>query len=516
MATFGNFLRLKLSDLMLITRWATFIILFIITMFTAVSQETATIHGRIIDSKSDPIEQLNIAVMGLPGGNITDKRGYYELTVPADQEITVVYSFIGYNTQRAIMTLDPGQREEINLVMTISTTVLPDVIVEDRQIRRSTLSRIDPKEASVIPTVSGSAIESLIKTMPGVSAMNELSSQYSVRGGNYDENLVYVNDIEIYRPFLIRASQQEGLSFLNSDLVSSISFSAGGFDAKYGDKMSSVLDIKYKQPRQFAGSFSLSFLGASAHLEGATPNEKFYYLVGARYKSNQYFLNALETEGEYKPNFADLQGLFGYRLNEKWDFSFLGYVSMNSFNVIPETRQTAFGAINQAYQFTVYYDGQEKDKFLSYLGGITAEYRPNKTTTLKFITSGYRTIETEKFDILGQYWLARLETDWSDDEFGQPTETLGVGSFLDHARNELDAWVINFEHRGSKEVNSHYLQWGVKYQHEYVDDILNTYALNDSAGFSLPHPPDSVGYTDPSAQPRCSKFITHASSSFLA
>jgi len=288
------------------------VIIIVFVLFTLIKvngQESAVVYGTITDTRSQPLELVIIAVMGSPGGNISDRNGNYEITVPADIEITIAYSFVGYNTQRATLILDPGEREEINLIMTISTTILPDVVVEDRQIRTSTLTRIDPKEATFIPSVSGSGVESLIKTMPGVAAMNEMTSQYSVRGGNYDENLVYVNDIEIYRPFLIRASQQEGLSFLNSDLVSAISFSAGGFDPKYGDKMSSVLDIKYKQPKQFAGSFSLSFLGATFHLEGATPSQKLYYLVGARYKSNQYFLNALETQGEYKPNFTDLQTL---------------------------------------------------------------------------------------------------------------------------------------------------------------------------------------------------------------
>jgi len=483
------------------TRRAGILFIGIFCLFSAIAQETGMIFGKVTDNRSQALELVNIAVMGLPGGNVTDRNGEYELSVPAGEEITVVFSFVGYNSQRAILTLDPGERKEINISLTVSTTVLPDVVVEDRQIRTSTLSRIDPKEAAFIPTVSGSAVESLIKTMPGVAAMNELTSQYSVRGGNYDENLVYVNDIEIYRPFLVRASQQEGLSFLNSDLVSAISFSAGGFDPKYGDKMSSVLDIKYKQPKEFAGSFSASLLGATFHLEGATPNQKVYYLLGTRYKTNQYVLNALETQGEYKPNFLDIQTLIGYRLNEKWDFSFLGYISRNSYKMQPETRETAFGAINQAYKFTVYYEGQEIDNFLSYLGGVTAEYRPTNSVTLKFISSAYRTIETETYDLLAQYWLARLETDFSDDEFGQPTETLGVGSYLDHARNEMDAWVFNVEHRGIKDWSEHYVQWGIKYQHEYIDDVLNSWALNDSAGYSLPHPPDSIGYTDPSAQP---------------
>ncbi|HNS18331.1 MAG TPA: TonB-dependent receptor [Bacteroidales bacterium] len=480
-----------------------FIVIFLFSLLPVLllGQETAVIHGRVTASRYEPLELVNISVQGYPSGNATDKSGKYEIRVPARTEIRVVFSFVGYVTQRFDLYLEPGERKEMNIILIPSSTELPDVVIEDQKLRTTTLTRIDPKDATLIPSVSGSSIESLIKTLPGVAGTNELSSQYSVRGGNYDENLVYVNDIEIYRPFLIRSSQQEGLSFLNPDLVSAISFSAGGFDAEYGDKMSSVLDIKYRQPTRFAGSFSLSLLGATAHLEGATPDQRFTYLLGARYKNNQYILKGLETEGNYQPIYTDVQGLMKYNLTDRLSLSFLGYVAYNIYQVEPVSRETAFGAINDAYKFTVYLEGNERDKFVNYLGGLTLDYHLQKDLTLKFITSAFHTIETENFDILGQYWIARLETDYSNEDFGEPTETLGVGSYLDHARNDLDATVFNVEHRAVWDKSRHYIQWGVKYQHEWIQDALSEWELLDSAGYSLPHPRDSIGYHDPAAQP---------------
>jgi hypothetical protein len=464
-------------------------------------QETATIFGRVTDNRYEPVELVNISVLDYPGGNATDKSGYYEIRVPAGKEITVIYSFVGFISHRKPLFLVAGERKEINISLAPSTTDLPDVVIEDEKVRTSTLTRIDPKDVTLIPSISGSSIESLIKTLPGVAATNELSSQYSVRGGNYDENLVYVNDMEIYRPFLIRSSQQEGLSFLNPDLTSSISFSAGGFDPEYGDKMSSVLDINYKQPTEFAGSFSLSLMEITGHVEGNAVNKRLSYLLGVRQKSNQYILKSLETQGDYKPSYTDVQTLLNYRLTDRLDVSFLGYFARNSYLLEPESRETAFGAINDAYKFSVYFEGNERDLYHNYMGGLTFRYMLKENLEMRLITSAWRTIETENYDVLGQYWIARLETDYANEEFGEPTETLGVGSFLDHARNELDATVVNVEHRAFFEIPMHFIQWGVKYQHEYINDYLSEWELLDSAGFSLPHPPDSIGYTVPELQP---------------
>ena len=268
------------------------------------AQPTAKVFGRITDADQQGIVNANITLAGIPGGTTSDKKGNFELPVPAGKKITVVFTYIGFETETLELVLKPGERKEIHQTLNQTATSLPSIEVKDQQLRTNTFNRIDPKSITLIPSANA-GIEDLIKTMPGVSSRNELSSTYSVRGGNYDENLVYVNDIEVYRPFLIRSGQQEGLSFLNPDLVSSISFSAGGFDAKYGDKMSSVLDIKYKRPTSFAGSFDISLLGANAHLEG-TIAKKFSYLIGARYKSNSYFLKGLDTKGDYKPKYFDL------------------------------------------------------------------------------------------------------------------------------------------------------------------------------------------------------------------
>ena len=383
------------------------------------------------------------------------------------------------------MNLKSGERKEINRRLSESTTQLPDFVVEDKQIRGSNLSPIDPKLATLIPSASG-GIEALIKTFPGVASNNELSSQYSVRGGNYDENLVYVNDVEIYKPFLVRSGQQEGLSFLNSDLVASILFSAGGFEARYGDKMSSVLDIRYKRPTKTAGSVSASLLGAAMHLEGSSKDRRFMYLMGFRQKSNQYILKSLETKGDYKPSFTDLQGMLLYELNPKLEFSILGNFARNNYRIEPETRETSFGTINEALQLRVYFDGSEVDRFINYMGAFTTNFKPSNDLSLKLILSSFQTIESETYDILGQYWIGLLETDQGSDTFGEAIEELGIGSYLNHARNYLNATVSSVEHRGTLTSDQSSTLWGIKYQHEAINDRLNEWTMNDSAGFTLP------------------------------
>ncbi len=465
------------------------------------AQEKAIVFGRITDAGGKGLPLVNVSIFGQTSGTTTGNNGSFELKVPANQEFTLIISFIGFKSLKEKILLKPGEKKEVNRSLASVVTELGTIEVKDEKVNRSTnLIRINPKSALAIPSASGSSIESLIKTMPGVTSNNELSTQYSVRGGNYDENLVYVNDIEIYRPFLVRSGQQEGLSFLNPDLVSSIQFSAGGFDAKYGDKQSSVLDIQYKRPVKTAGSVSLSLLGASAHLEGASADTKFSYLVGARYKTNKYLLNSLPTKGDYQPSFTDVQTNLNYTFSQKWEISFLGNYSYNKYSFIPTDRETAFGTLTDAYQFKVYFEGQEKDKFVNYLGATTLSYRPRSNINLRLIASAFQTIEKETFDILGQYYLSRLETNWGSDNFGNPVEALGVGSYLNHARNTLNAVVMNMEHRGSREKENQFLQWGVKYQRENIVDKMSEWNLIDSAGFTLPHPPDSIGYSNPQQQ----------------
>ncbi|MBN3035249.1 MAG: TonB-dependent receptor [Bacteroidales bacterium] len=463
-------------------------------------QGTGTVSGRITDEKGKPMELVNVAISGLPGGTVTDRNGNYELSVPAGNEVFVVVSFIGYRKEVEAVVLAPGERREVNISLVPVSTDLPEVEVEDEQIRQTNLIRIDPKIATVIPTVS-EGIPTLLKTLPGVTSTSELSSQYSVRGGNFDENLIYVNDIEIYRPFLIRSGQQEGLSFVNSDLVSSLLFSAGGFEAKYGDKMSSVLDIQYRKPSAFGGSASVGLLGGSFHLEGLALKRKFSYLLGVRHKTNEYLLKTLEVKGDYKPSFTDVQGLMGYHISPKVELSFLGNASINHYELVPESRQTDFGTYQQARRLTIYFEGQEVDEYMTWLGGLTLTYKPARNIRLKLIASGYQATENETYDILGQYFIGLVETNQASEEFGNVIETQGVGSFLDHARNRMDAEVYNIGHRGSVESGHRFLQWGVNFQQEKIDDRMNEWAMIDSAGYSLPRPPDSVGYTHPAAQP---------------
>ncbi len=455
-------------------------------------QSTAYLTGSVsLSGLRHAGQYVNIAVKGTSSGTTTGEDGRYELKIPANKEITLLFSFIGYETDSVNLLLKPGEKLEINRTLKAVSTQLESIEVRDQQVRTNSFSRLDPKVMTFIPTINAS-VEDLIKTLPGVVSRNELSSQYSVRGGNYDENLVFVNDIEIYRPFLVRSGQQEGQSFLNPDLVAGIAFSAGGFDAKYGDKMSSVLDIRYKKPTSFAGSFDISLLGASAHVEGVFA-KRFSFLLGARYKTNSYLLRSLDTKGNYKPRYFDVQGMLNYEINKKWELSFLGAYVDNAYKLIPETQETSFGTLDEAYKIKIYFDGQERDSYQNWLSALTLTWKPVQDLRLKFTASAWQTYEAETYDISGEYWLGKLETFQNSGDAGQVTEILGVGSYLQHARNYLDGTVFNVEHRGSWDKNKVNLLWGVKYQHEFFKYIVNEWELQDSAGYSLPRPPDSLG-----------------------
>ncbi|MCO6499223.1 MAG: carboxypeptidase-like regulatory domain-containing protein [Vicingus serpentipes] len=477
-----------------------YILFFLTISFVLSAQETAIVSGIIKNVDGELIEGANIAVVGVSGGTTSNKNGYFSLTVPANTSIELGITFIGYNSIKKALYLQPNEQYTFNPEVSKSITFIDDVNIEEEKNRSTTMQKINPRLATTFTSSSGS-FEAILKTLPGVSSNNELSSQYSVRGGNFDENLVYVNDIEVYRPFLIRSGQQEGLSFINSNMVSDIQFSAGGFDARYGDKMSSVLDVKYKEPEEFAGSVSFSLQGASIHVEGASDNHRFTHLTGIRYKTNQYILQSLDTDGDYKPSFFDIQSYLTYDISEKWEIGFLGNIAKNRYNFIPENRKTEFGTINQALQLSVFFEGQEVDQFQTYFGAISNTYKPKENTELKIITSLFSTLEDEKFDIEGAYSIDELERDLSKDNFGDIKFNRGVGSFLNHARNRLDATVFNIAHKGKIIQNNHTTFWGVKYQHEYIKDKISELGIFDSTDYSIHHSSDSVGYTDPSAQP---------------
>ncbi len=473
-------------------------ILIYLFVFSVLNLKGQSIEGKITDSKNIPLGSVNISIINKSSGITSDKNGNYNINIEANRSHVIAFSFIGYQTEKIrIPMLKQGQKYKLNVILSESNTILKDIIVKDQKSRKNNLSRIKTKHVEVIPGSDG-GIESVLKTLPGVSSANELSSQYSVRGGNFDENLVYVNGIEVYRPFLIHSGQQEGLSFVNSDLVGSILFSAGGFSAKYGDKMSSVLDIKYKKPKKTAASLSLSLLGGSAHFEGTNKNRRLSYLFGIRHKTNQYLLNSLDTDAEYSPRFSDLQTFLNYKLNTNWDISLLTNISKNQYQMIPQNRNTDFGTFNEALRLTIFFEGQELDKYETYFGALSTKYNPNTHLQLQLTTSAFQTFEQENFDILGEYWLYQLDNNLGSDNFGDVAFDRGVGKYINHARNSLDAKVINFSHKGNYNNDNTTINWGLQFQKEDIDDKISEWTLIDSAGFTLPHPSDSIGFpSDP-------------------
>jgi len=476
----------------------TIVILLLLGWSVDLVAQTAMVEGRVMSSDNKVIELANVAIFGEKGGTTTDKNGRFKLKVPANKDIIVAITYVGFADIRKKLKLKENETKVIKVILNSITTELPSFEVKDEQLRTQSMVRLNPKDAMVAPTLTEGVSDILI-TLPGVSSSNEMSSQYSVRGGNFDENLIFVNDIEIYRPFLVSNAQQEGLSFVNSAMVSSILFSAGGFGAQYGDKMSSVLDVKYKTPTEFAGSFSASLLGADLSFGGIAANNKLTYLFGARYKTNSYILNSLETQGEYQPKFMDIQTLITYKLSSKWELSFLGYYANNKYKVVPENRETDFGTFEEVIRFKVYFDGNEIDRSELYQGGLTLGYNPNKNTNMKIILSAFNTNESETYDIQGQYWIGQAETgeEEESEEYGDAVQSQGIGTYLLHARNFFKASVFSAEHKGSMVREKGILKWGVRFQHQIVDDKLREWEMVDSAGYSLPNPTDNPGISNP-------------------
>lgn len=446
------------------------------------------ITGVVKDEQDKPVESASVAVKGTGIGARTNAQGNYELEVPSGRNITIIVSYITAHVYEKTMMLAPGQKRTLDVTLRSKYTELKEFVKRGSENKRGEAGAVylDPAQSNYMPSTVG-GIEGMIKIITGSN--NELTSQYTVRGGNYDENLVYVNDFEIYRPFLVRSGQQEGLSFINPDLVSGVNFSLGGFQARYGDKMSSVLDVTYKRPRQFAGTVMLSLLGASLSLEGASKNQKLTYLVGLRQKSNQYLLQSQPTKGVYNPSFTDFQALVNYRFNDKWEMEVIGNYARNRFNFIPEEQTSSFGVINQAYQLRVFYNGGEIDQFDSRFGGISATYKPNDRLRLKFLASGFQTNERETYDISGEYLLGELETDLGKENFGQIKTYLGTGLIQTYARNYLKVNVGNLAHRGSYAAGLHFLQWGVDANIVNISDKLHEWERRDSAGFTQPYQP---------------------------
>lgn len=462
---------------------------FILLAFNSLSQSqsNAFISGKVTDNNNLPLELVNISVAGIASGTVTDKSGKYKLEVASGIEIELIVSFIGYKPERKAFRLQPGQEIYFPVVLLEENEQLKEVNVQDMATRSTNLVRINPRLTNIIPDASG-CIEAMVKTMPGVRSNNELSSQYSVRGGNYDENLVYVNGIEVYRPFLIRSGQQEGMSFINSDMVASVLFSAGGFEAKYGDKMSSVLDIQYKKPVETGVNITSSLMGANVEMEGTSKNRRFTHISGVRYKTSKYLLNSLDVEGDYNPRFTDFQTYLTYDITDRLEVAVLGNFARNKYEFVPHDRETSFGTVNEAYKLKIYFEGQEVDDFSTAMGATSFQYRVHDRFKIHLTASVFNTIENETFDILSQYWINQLD---NSGNVGDSVANIGVGTFLDHARNRLNARVYTLEHKASLENDNSQLLWGIKYQRENINDDVTEWRMVDSAGYSIPYT-DSV------------------------
>jgi hypothetical protein len=463
------------------------VLILLLQAYVLFSQNTATLKGIVFSELKEPVKQAAIGIEKNKAITFTDSSGYFTIKVPANKKITLYISHPSYENKQLNYLLKENDVLETKIELSIKTLQDIDVYGKKKDVfSGEDYFKIDPRTAPML--IPG--VESIIKTAGlGVRSNNEMSSQYSVRGGNFDENLVYVNGIEIYRPFLVRAGQQEGLSFINPDMVEQVFFSAGGFEARYGDKLSSVLDIQYKRPTEkISGSASLGLMDGSLHLAGKTKNNRFTHLTGIRYRNNSYILNSLPTKGDYRPIFADAQTLLTYSLSDSWDVSLLAHYSDNIFRFVPQTRESEFGTINQALKLIVYYEGQEITRYKNYTTAISTNIKKKKYT-LNFNTSFFRSIEQEYFDILGQYRLAELNRDLGSDEFGEILFIRGIGTYLNHARNKLDALIYNASHNGTYLLKKGSLLWGVKYQAEIINDRLSEWNFIDSAGFSIPQQP---------------------------
>lgn len=448
--------------------------------------QKATLTGKITDEEGLPLTAVSITETGTDNGVLSDSNGVYSIAIPAGKKTGIRMSYVLYEYE-SFSVKKPAEGETIvrDITMHRLANVIQEIEIKDKTNRDQAGNvQVNLESADINPSPIG-GIEGLIKTLVGSN--NELTSQYTVRGGNFDENLVYVNDFEIYRPFLVRSGQQEGLSFVNADLTSGVNFSVGGFQSKYGDKMSSVLDVSYKRPKKFAGSVLLSLLGAQAHIEGATRNKKLTYLLGVRQKSNQYLLQSQPTKGQYNPSFTDIQALINYKFSDKWELEAIGNFARNRFNFVPEESEAAFGFVNEAYKLRTIYTGNEMDQFDSRFAGLSLSFRPTKKTKFKLLVSGFQTNESETYDIQGEYGFYALEADLGKPDFGQEKYNLGTGIIHDFARNYLTANVGTVALRGAHDADKHYIQWGLDATYVNVDDKLLEWQRRDSAGFSQPY-----------------------------
>lgn len=458
-------------------RYILTLVIAVMTIGTA-SAQSFTLSGRVIDEESNPIELATVSCLEQGRVAITNLKGEFSLSLRSADSVVVKFSMIGYKARKRVFKRPRGKLKiEIHMP---SMAALGEVVITEKRRQTTGTQQLDIKDMKGVASASGNAVEELIQQQAGVSTHSELSSQYNVRGGSFDENSVYINNVEIYRPLLIRSGQQEGLSIVNPDMVESIGFSSGGFEAKYGDKMSSALDIKYKRPKKFEANVATSLLGASAYI--GMGNKKFAMSHGLRYKTNRYLLGSLETKGEYKPNFLDYQTYMSYTPNKRWTIDFIGNISENHYNFTPTDRETAFGTAEDVKSFKVFFDGKEKDIFRTLFGTLSIGRNFGDSTKVTFLTSAFYTKEQETYDTQGQYWLNDT----------QENVNLGVGTYMEHARNYLNANVESFKLMLNHKTKHHDIEAGLTYKIEHVEENSREYEMRDSSGYSIPHSPQRL------------------------
>ena len=456
-----------------------FLLALLITSFTYAQQ--VKIAGKVYDFRKQPLENVSVSEMHSRNGVTTNAKGEYSISVISKDSVKIIFSLLGYNQhQYVIPKLDKDI--QLDVLLKEDSRDLNVVTVEGRHTVTTVIERIDYLATKRASSPWGS-LESLLVTMGGVSTNNELSSQYSVRGGNFDENIVYVNGLEIYRPLLVRSAQQEGLSFINPNMIKSVGFSAGGYSAEYGDKMSSVLDVTYRKPEKFEGSASASFLGGDIHVGNSSG--RFSQITGIRYKTIRSLMNTTDTKAEYDPSFFDIQSFMTYDLSSKWGINFLGNYSHNLYKYAPRTRSTSFGTLQMLRNFKVYFGGQEKDKFMTYQAALTLKGKINDNLNIGITGSTFASDEQERYDIEGRYLLT--EFDGAGIEVTDGSSVLGVGTYMEHARNKVESEVYTFTHFGDFKIENHLLKWGLTYQRENIKDKIKEWEMRDSAGYSLPN-----------------------------
>ena len=444
----------------------------------AVFADGFTLKGKVVDEEEKALELVTVSCLAQGKVTMTNLKGEFSLDLQSADSVEVRFSMVGYGVRKRIFRRPKG-RMTVKIVMH-PMEALQEITVTERRRQTSQTQQLDTKDLRQTPSTTGNAVEELIQQQAGVSTHNELSSQYNVRGGSFDENAVYINQVEVYRPMLISSGNQEGLSVINPDLVERIDFSTGGFEAKYGDKMSSALDITYRRVKGFEASATASLLGGSAYI--GLGNKQLSMTHGLRYKTNRYLLNSLETTGEYRPNFLDYQAYINYKPNKRWTIDIIGNISENHYNFEPKDRETSFGTLADVKSFRVYFDGQEKDLFRTFFGtaGITRHF--GDSTNIKFMTSAFHSKEQETYDIAGQYWLSDTQTQ----------ESLGVGTYMEHARNYLTADVVSFKLVGNHKTRHHDFEAGVTYKTEHIKEQSKEYEMRDSSGYSIPHSADRL------------------------